>query len=181
MEEQVRCRAFEFYEASGHEGSHALDDSLQAEVKMTPRAAPQSTAEAFRCSPAYQIKEEHSMTENKCKALILDSDPDALLTLQRTLENSGVDTTITWDNAEARNLIRDTLFDVVLVGDHPPEISAETTVRDFRRSGALSPCLILRTSARHMDSRSLRRLGIVGVVPKRDPHRVLEEVREALA
>src|SRR5215470_17224789 len=121
------------------------------------------------------------MNEHKCKALILDSDPDALLNLQRTLENSGVDTTITWDNTEARNLVRETPFDVVLVGDHPPEISAETTVRDFRQNGASSPCLILRTNPREMDSRGLRRLGVIGVVPKRDAYRVLEEVRQALA
>jgi len=57
------------------------------------------------------------MIENKCKALILDSDSDALLTLQRTLENSGVDTTITWDNAEARNLIRDTPFTNLFSGE----------------------------------------------------------------
>ena len=116
------------------------------------------------------------MSEHKCKALILDSDPDELITLQRTLEDGGVDTTITWDDAEARNLIRSTLFDVMLIGDHPPEISAESTVRDFRLRGALSPCLILRTTAREISAERLRRLGVVGVLPKRDPSRILEEV-----
>jgi hypothetical protein len=43
------------------------------------------------------------MSEHKCKALILDSDPDALITLQRTLENAGVDTTVTWDNADTQS------------------------------------------------------------------------------
>jgi DNA-binding response OmpR family regulator len=86
------------------------------------------------------------MSDHKCKALILDSDPDALITLQRTLENGGVDTTITWDNAEARSLIRTSAFDVMLIGDHPPEINVENTVRDLRLRGALSPCLVLRTT-----------------------------------
>jgi CheY-like chemotaxis protein len=183
LKEQVRWRAFELYEGRGHEHGHALDDWLQAEIDITgmPRAALQSNAEALVYSPAYQLKEEHPMREHKYKALILDSDPDALLALQRTLENSGVDTTITWDNAEARNLIRDSPFDVVLVGDHPPEVSAETTVRDFRHDGALTPCVILRTNAREVDSRRLLPLGVVGVAPKRDPHKVLEEVRQALA
>ena len=120
------------------------------------------------------------MREHKCKALILDSDPDALITLQRTLENGGVDTTITWDDAEARNLIRSTPFDVMLIGDHPPEISAENTVRDFRVHGASGPCLILRTTAQEMSAERLRRLGVVSVVPKRDPRRVLAEVEGAV-
>ena len=116
------------------------------------------------------------MREHKCKALILDSDADTLITLQRTLENGGVDTTITWDNSEARNLVRTTPFDVMLIGDHPPDISAESTVRDFRLRGALSPCLILRTTAREISAERLQRLGVVGVLPKRDPNRVLKEV-----
>ena len=120
------------------------------------------------------------MSEHKCKALILDSDPDALIILQRALEDGGVDTTITWDDTEAQNLIRSTPFDVTLIGDHPPEISAESTVREFRRRGALSPCLILRTTARVVSGKPLQQLGVVAVVPKRDPDRVLQEVQKAL-
>jgi CheY-like chemotaxis protein len=122
------------------------------------------------------------MSEHKRKALILDSDPDALITLQRTLENGGVDTTITWDKAEARNLVRTTPFDVMLIGDHPPEISVENTVRDLRRRGVLSPCLVLRTTAaEEVRGERLRQLGVAGVLPKRDPARVLEEVQKAVA
>ena len=116
------------------------------------------------------------MTEHKCKALILDADPDTLITLQRTLENGGVDTTITWDDAEAQNLVRSMPFDVMLIGDHPPEISAENTVADFRVHGASGPCLVLRTTAQEVSAERLRRLGVVSVVPKRDPDRILAEV-----
>jgi CheY-like chemotaxis protein len=122
------------------------------------------------------------MSEHKCKALILDSDPDALISLQRTLENGGVDTTITWDSAEARNLVRTTPFDVMLIGDHPPEINVENTVRDLRLRGALSPCLVLRTSVTgKVRVERLRQLGVTGVLPKRDPERVLEEVQKTVA
>jgi CheY-like chemotaxis protein len=122
------------------------------------------------------------MSEHKCKALILDSDPDALITLQRTLENGGVDTTITWDNAEAHNLVKTTPFDVMLIGDHPPEINVESTVRELRLRGALSPCLVLQTTvARKVGAGRLRQLGVTGVLPKRDPERVLEEVQKTVA
>ena len=117
------------------------------------------------------------MREHKCKALILDSDPDTLIALQRTFENGGVDTTITWDKGEARNLIRSMQFDIMLIGDHPPEISAENTVRDFRVHGASGPCLILRTTAQERTAERLQRLGVVAVLPKRDPGRIFEEVQ----
>ncbi len=121
------------------------------------------------------------MRGNKCKALILDSDPDALISLQRTLENGGVDTTITWDHTEAQNLIRSTRFDVTLIADHPPEINAESTVLEFRRYGASSPCLILRTTANVRSRKPLQQLGVVAVVPKRDPDKVLQEVQKAVS
>jgi len=121
------------------------------------------------------------MRDHRSKALILDSDPDTLITLQRTLENGGVDTTITWDDNEAQNLIRSTPFDVTLIGDHPPEIRAERTVREFRRHGALSPCLFLRTNARVESRKPLQQLGVVGVVPKRDPDKVLQVVQKVVS
>ena len=122
------------------------------------------------------------MSEHKCKVLILDSDPDALISLQSTLETGGVETTITWDNAEARNLVRMTPFDVMLIGDNPPEISVENSLRDLRVRGELSPCLVLRTTATgKMRAESLRQLGVAGVLLKREPERVLEEVQKALA
>jgi len=116
------------------------------------------------------------MREHKCKALIPDSDPDTLIALQRTFENGSVDTTITWDNGKARNLIRSMQFDVMLIGD-PPEISAENTVRNFRVHGASGPCLILRTIAQEMTAERLQRLGVVAVLPKRDPGKIFEEVQ----
>jgi len=121
------------------------------------------------------------MRDHKCKALILDSDPEALITLQRTLENGGVDTTITWDRTEAQTLVRSTRFDVTLIADHPPEISAESTVREFRRNGTLSPCLILRTTGQVRSRKPLQQLGVVAVVPKREPEKVLQEVQKAVS
>ena len=121
------------------------------------------------------------MRDHKCKALILDSDPDALITLQRTLENGGVDTTITWDHTEAENLIRHTRFDVTLIADHPPEIYAESTVTEFRRNGAFIPCLILRTTAQVRSRKPLQQLGVVAVVSKREPDKVLQEVQRAVS
>ena len=50
------------------------------------------------------------MSERPFNILIFDRDPDALITLQHVLENAGLDTTITWDEAETRNLVANTNF-----------------------------------------------------------------------
>jgi DNA-binding response OmpR family regulator len=110
------------------------------------------------------------------KILILDHDPDVLTHLQHVLEDGGLDTTITWDCVEARELTRNTPFDVILVGNHSPEVAAETFLRAPRP--ARQACMLLGAS----DSKSepLRRLGITAVVPKQEPHRVLQAVQEHL-
>ena len=60
-------------------------------------------------------------------------------------------------------------------------ITVENTVRDLRLRGALSPCLVLRTSATgKMRAERLSQLGVTGVLPKRDPARVLAEVEKTV-
>ena len=39
LEEQIRRRAYELYEARGHEDGHDLEDWLQAEAEITSRTA----------------------------------------------------------------------------------------------------------------------------------------------
>ncbi len=53
------------------------------------------------------------------RVLIVDTDPDALVTLQHVLEQAEIDTAITWDEAEACELLESSHFDLILIGDHP--------------------------------------------------------------
>ncbi|HXY51890.1 MAG TPA: response regulator [Terriglobales bacterium] len=121
------------------------------------------------------------MDEQPYRVLILDSDPDTLITLQHLLEDAGVDATITWDEAEARQLVASEVFDLVLLGDHPPELNAALLLGAVSTHGASHPSLILRDKVLEKDLELFRGLGAVGVVPKRDPFVVLEEVRKVLA
>ena len=121
------------------------------------------------------------MDERPYRVLILDNDPDTLVTLQHLLEDAGIDATITWDEAEARQLVESEVFDLVLLGDHPPELDAALLLGAVSTHGASYPSLILRDNVLEKDIEQLRGLGAVGVVPKRDPCLVLEEVRKALA
>jgi CheY-like chemotaxis protein len=121
------------------------------------------------------------MDERPRRVLILDSDADMLITLQHLLEDVGVDATITWDEVEARQLVQSASFDLILIGDHPPELDAVTLLRDVSSQGASYPSLILRGSVLEEDIEHFRRLGAIGVVPKRDPLVVLGQVTKALA
>lgn len=118
------------------------------------------------------------MNDQHYRILILDVEEDALLTLQHTLENAGADTTITWDETEARQLVERKPFDLIIVGDHPPEIRAESILHDSSFQGARHPCLILLGHVLERDIEHFRRLGAMGVIPKREPLRVLEQVRK---
>jgi DNA-binding NtrC family response regulator len=119
------------------------------------------------------------MSIQRCRLLILDLDEHTLLALQRVLEDARFDTTITWDETEALHLIQRTSYDLILVGEHPPELTAERVLRDFASQGSHRPYLILGkgsgTAVQH-----LREYGVVSIVPKRDPARVLEQVRRHL-
>ena len=116
------------------------------------------------------------MSGRPYKILILDHDPDVLTHLQHVLEDGGLDTTITWDCVEARELTRNIPYDVILVGNHSPEVTAETFLCTPR--SAPQACMLLGVS--ESKSEHLRRLGIASVVPKQEPHRVLQAVQEHL-
>ena len=71
------------------------------------------------------------MDERLHRVLILDTDPDALITLQHVLEEAEIDATITWDEAEALQLLGTARFDLVLIGDHPPKLDAAAILEDL--------------------------------------------------
>ena len=64
------------------------------------------------------------MDNQSHRVLILDFDPDTLIPLQHVFEEAGIDTAITWDETEACTLLGTKRFDLVILGDHPPEIDA---------------------------------------------------------
>jgi DNA-binding response OmpR family regulator len=119
--------------------------------------------------------------QKRRRALLLDTDPDTLITLQHALEEVDIDATVTWDEMEAVRLIETAPFDLILIGDHPPELSAAAIVDHLSLRGTCPPVLILRGIFGEKDAEYFRRLGAAGVVPKRDPVAVLEQVTRTLA
>jgi CheY-like chemotaxis protein len=118
---------------------------------------------------------------DKRRVLILDIDPDALITLQHLLEEAELDATITWDKAEACQLLETAAFDLILIGDHPPELDGAAILDSLSFRGNCPPVLILRGIINEKDATYFRRLGAIGVVSKREPLSILDQVAKALA
>ena len=115
------------------------------------------------------------------RVLILDSDLHALISLQHALEEAEIHTTITWQEAEACQLLETSHFDLILIGDHPPEFNAAAVVDDLSFRGTCPPVLILLTVISEKIAECFRRLGVIGVVSKLDSVAVLDQVTKALA
>ena len=119
--------------------------------------------------------------DKRWRTLILDTDPDTLIMLQQVLEEADIDATVTWDEMEACQLIQTAPFDLVLIGNHPPEVNAAAILDDLSLRGICPPVLVLRGIFGEKDAEYFHRLGATAVVPKRDPCAVLEQVTKTLA
>lgn len=120
------------------------------------------------------------MDERLRQVLILDMDPDTLISLQQVLERANVDTTITWDESEARQLLAARSFDLIIIGDHPPEVDAAAILHDLGFLG-IPASLILLGTVLAKDIEYFRGLGAIGVVPRQDPLEILEQVARAFS
>ena len=120
------------------------------------------------------------MHKHLCRVLILHTDPETLITLQHLLEGAGLDSIITWDEAEARQLLGNSAVDLMLIHDHPPEINAAAILRELHSRGSVLPVLILRGSAGENDADHFRRIGAMDVVPRQDLVAVLDRVKQIL-
>jgi CheY-like chemotaxis protein len=120
------------------------------------------------------------MNERSRRVLILDCDADCLIRLQHVLEDAGIDTTITWDKKEACQLLENQPFDLVVIGDHPPELDCAAILDDLSFRGMCPPVLILREVVCENDIEYFAWRGAIGVGAKGDLLSVLGQVARAL-
>jgi DNA-binding NtrC family response regulator len=113
------------------------------------------------------------MSHRRKRVLILDLDERVLMTLERLLEDAGCDTCTTWNVAEARRLFADDGFDVVLVGDHPPELDAEKILAELEVRHSDCKCLVLESTAQEADLERFQSVGAFAVVTKQDLSQVV--------
>ncbi len=104
------------------------------------------------------------MGDAQHRLLVVDVDDSALIQLQCVLENSGYDTTVTWDVNEALARLRREHFDVFLLGHHPPQLDAFAVLRKL--SGQSCPSIVLRWPEHPFEDEYMYALGATAVVPR---------------
>ena len=118
------------------------------------------------------------MKQPRQRILISDCDVEALIALERVLEDDGFDTTTVCTHDETVRLLTQQQFDLVLVADHPPELNCE---RLLRQSKLGVPIVALENRARHPFSEPyLLSLGAKKIVHKWEHEEVQNAVNELL-
>jgi DNA-binding NtrC family response regulator len=64
------------------------------------------------------------MEAQRKRVLIVHADEYALISLEQSLENSGFSTTTAWSVPEAAGFLLSYPFDLIVVGNRPPALSA---------------------------------------------------------
>jgi DNA-binding NtrC family response regulator len=124
-------------------------------------------------------EEAIAMRHQRKKILIVDNDESVLIALQRALEEQDYDTTTAWNLTEAFKQMTDTSFDVLVIGDHPPDLNCERLLKRLRAVQSWTPCVVMHSEARHPFSvEYLQHLGAHGVACKWNDKEVLEEVQK---
>lgn len=67
--------------------------------------------------------------------LLLDFDAELLIALEHLLENCGFDCTSTWDVDQAFALVESRAFDILVVGNRPPELNPHAILSELRQRG----------------------------------------------
>ena len=118
----------------------------------------------------------------KKRIIILDYDERVLIEMERILEDEGFETTTTWDVGEASDLLANGNFDLLLLGEHPPEVRCAEFLKTLRTRRTRAPCIVLQTAARYpFESQYLCWLGAHAVIPKWKYRDVVAKIREHLS
>ena len=118
------------------------------------------------------------MTSAPKRILVVDQDEAVLIALESLLENEGFETTTTWDMAEAHVLLSFGEFDLLIVGNHPPQVKAAELVRNARAKGLLR-CIVLNSAASYpFEVPYLSWVGACAVVLAGEHAELLREIRE---
>jgi CheY-like chemotaxis protein len=120
------------------------------------------------------------VSSQRRNVLILDSDPEFLIALERVLEEEGFNTTTTWNTGEAIALLGSRQFHAVLLGEHPPEVNGEEILQALQSRRSI-PCIVMLATIRNgSEAEHLSSLGAYAVIPKKRIKEVLDNLRQSL-
>ena len=117
-------------------------------------------------------------TAMRNRILIVDNDEKVLIALERALEQEGYETQTAWDLPEGLEVLADGGFNLLLVGDHPPELNCERVLKVLAREHVGLPVVVMHSKPRHPFAEAfVTHLGAAGVVCKWNDGQVVETVR----
>jgi DNA-binding NtrC family response regulator len=115
------------------------------------------------------------------RILIVDNDEKVLIALERALEQEGYDTETVWNLPEGLEALAEGGFNMLLVGDHPPELNCERVLKVLHRERVGLPVVVMHSQPRHPFAEAfVTHLGAAGVVCKWNERQVVEVVRNCL-
>jgi DNA-binding response OmpR family regulator len=121
------------------------------------------------------------MKANRKRILIADCHEDVLIILERLLEDAGFDTTTVWTAKDALKLFDSHAFDLVLVNEHLPDAECEEVLKELRKRGDPTPCIVMQPSAPEtVDFTRFEASGAKDIVCKHCFRQIVEIVRECL-
>ncbi len=116
------------------------------------------------------------------RILIVDNDEKVLIALERALEQEGYDTQTAWDLPEGLEAIAEGGFQLLLVGDHPPELNCERVLKVLARERLNLPVIVMHSRPRHPFAEAfVRFLGAAAVVCKWNEAQVIDAVAGCFA
>lgn len=110
------------------------------------------------------------------KVLVLDNDENVLITLEHLLEDEGIETATTWSPRHALELITSQAFDLLVAGDHFPDLSCEELLREVQRVGPAVSVLMM--CSRRSDPTDWERFGVRATVGSHEFAALLRWVKE---
>lgn len=113
--------------------------------------------------------------------LVVDNDEDVLIALERVLEENGYATTLALSGAEARKLLSEESFDLLVLDDYLSDRDSVQTLAECRSAGVSSLVIVTYHRLPSLDEATqLRELGVRALVDKRAHLELIEIVRHLL-
>jgi ATP-dependent Clp protease ATP-binding subunit ClpB len=121
------------------------------------------------------------VSADRRRILVADIDPDYLVAIQKVLEDSGFDAYVTWDADEGLTLAESRRFDVLIIGNHPPEIDTRTILPCLRTHNIRIPCIEIESVHPSSVPHKLATLGVCSVVSRSEGASMSEEINKLLS
>lgn len=117
------------------------------------------------------------MDQNCYRILIVDLDEHVLITLERLLEDAGFSTTTAWSMAEATHLLRSTCYDMIVIGDRPPEMDANKLLRQAGTQEPFPRSIVLRSTTHKSSMNQCNLLATSTIASQSNLEEIVKQVR----